>query len=196
MSLSQSQANDDSNLLNQIQIAAPCHADWESMTGDERKRFCGDCKLNVYNVSSMSTKDAAQLIRESEGEACLRLYRRKDGTIITDNCPVGLRNLRNRVLAKTAAVTALFALLGLASGAQAQGQVMMGAVAPSHIYKQAQPVSVAITPWLVSASVISSLGVAVLYIRKKARPLTIGLMLVAIWISAGFVAGISSGFSF
>ncbi len=132
MSLSQSQADDDSGLLNQIQIAAPCHVDWESMTGDERKRFCGDCKLNVYNISSMSTKDAAKLIRQSEGRACLRLYRRKDGTVITDNCPIGLGNLRNRVLAKTAAVTALFALLGLASGTQAQGQVMMGAVAPSN----------------------------------------------------------------
>jgi len=196
MSLSQSQGKNDSDLLNQIQIATPCHADWESMTGDERKRFCGDCKLNVYNVSSMSTKDAAQLIRDSEGGACLRLYRRNDGTIITDNCPVGLRNLRNRVMAKTAAVTALFAFLGFASSAQAQGQIMMGAVAPTNVCKQAEPVSAVIAPWLVSASVISSLGVAVLYIRKKARPLTIGLMLVAIWISAGFVAGISSGFSF
>ncbi|MBA3993800.1 MAG: hypothetical protein C0469_09760 [Cyanobacteria bacterium DS2.3.42] len=196
MPLSQSQANDDSSLLNQVQIAAPCHVDWDSMTGDERKRFCGDCKLNVYNVSTMSTKDAAQLIRESEGRSCLRLYRRKDGTIITDNCPVGLRNLRDRVLTKTATVTALFALLGLASGAQAQGQVMMGAVAPTNICKQAEPLSAVLTPWLVSASFLSSFGVAVLYIRKKARPLTIGLMLVAIWISAGFVAGISSGFSF
>ena len=34
--------------LELIQIATPCTADWESMVGDERTRYCGDCKLNVY----------------------------------------------------------------------------------------------------------------------------------------------------
>lgn len=34
-------------LLESIRIAAPCKADWNAMTGDERVRFCGQCKLNV-----------------------------------------------------------------------------------------------------------------------------------------------------
>ncbi len=185
------QQQDDCAVVQSISIATPCNVDWESMTGDERKRFCGQCKLNVYNVSTMSTREAADFIRHSEGRACVRLYKRKDGTIITDNCPVGLRKLRDRVMAKSAAVTALFALLGLAGVSQAHGQ-NMGAIAPGGLCER----SAVVTPWLILASAVSSLGLAILYIRKKARPLTIGLLLLAIWLSAGFVAGIATGFSF
>ena len=35
------------NPLDNIRIASPCSANWDEMFGDERKRFCGDCKLNV-----------------------------------------------------------------------------------------------------------------------------------------------------
>lgn len=31
----------DTKLLSHVRIAAPCHVDWDSMTGHERKRFCG-----------------------------------------------------------------------------------------------------------------------------------------------------------
>ncbi len=188
------QKQDDCAVVQSLSIAAPCPVDWDSMTGDERKRFCGQCKLNVYNVSTMSTREAADFIRQSEGRACVRLYKRKDGTIITDNCPVGLRKLRNRITARVAAATALFALLGLADGAQAQGQAFMGSIAPGRACSQ--PASAVLTPWLVMASAVSSLGVAILYLRKKARPLTIGLLLLAIWLSAGFVAGIATSLSF
>lgn len=42
------------NPLDNIHIASPCSADWSEMYGDNRKRFCGDCKLNVYNLSDPS----------------------------------------------------------------------------------------------------------------------------------------------
>src|SRR5579862_5731482 len=35
-------------LLERVSVAAPCPADWESMTGDERSRFCGQCQKHVY----------------------------------------------------------------------------------------------------------------------------------------------------
>lgn len=86
----------DQELLNRVHIAAPCNVDWNSMTGDERIRFCGQCKLNVYNISAMRTEEAASFIRENENRrVCLQVYRRYDGTIITDNCPVGLKKLRD-----------------------------------------------------------------------------------------------------
>ena len=44
--------------LNNIKIASPCSANWDEMYGNERKRFCGDCKLNVYNLSGMSRDEA------------------------------------------------------------------------------------------------------------------------------------------
>ncbi len=91
--------------LDRVEIATPCHADWDKMEGDERARHCQDCRLNVYNLSDMSRKEAEELVRKNEGHRlCVRFYRRNDGTIITDNCPVGVRRLRNLAIAKWAAL--------------------------------------------------------------------------------------------
>ncbi len=76
-------------LLENIQIASPCNADWNSMSGDERVRFCGDCRKQVYNLSGMSADEAEALLREKEGDLCARLYRRADGTVLTTDCPEG-----------------------------------------------------------------------------------------------------------
>ena len=79
--------------LENVRVAAPCSADWEQMRGDERARFCGQCQLNVYNLSGMTRQEAERLIASREGRLCVRFYRRADGTILTKNCPVGLAAL-------------------------------------------------------------------------------------------------------
>ncbi|MGH9947879.1 MAG: hypothetical protein ACRD6X_11855 [Pyrinomonadaceae bacterium] len=100
--------------LYNIKIASPCSADWQNMFGSERKRFCGDCKLNVYNISGMTLKEAEQLLENSEGRLCVRYYRRADGTILTKDCPVGWAKVRQRV---SRVATAAFSLIvGLFSG--------------------------------------------------------------------------------
>ncbi len=76
-------------MLDQIKIASPCSADWEQMEGNDRVRFCGECKKNVFNLSAMTRRDAEALIREKNGDMCARLYRRVDGTVLTEDCPVG-----------------------------------------------------------------------------------------------------------
>jgi hypothetical protein len=76
--------------LESVRVAAPCHADWDRMAGDERARFCGSCEKHVYNLSGMTRMEAETLVREREGEICVRFARRKDGTVITGDCPVGL----------------------------------------------------------------------------------------------------------
>lgn len=81
--------------LQQIKIAAPCSIAWSEMTGDERKRFCGACKLHVYNLSAMSEDQVADLFNSQKGRLCIGFYRRKDGTIMFDNCPQGLRAIRD-----------------------------------------------------------------------------------------------------
>ena len=98
--------------LNNIRIASPCSADWEQMYGDDRKRFCGDCKLNVYNLSGMSREEAEALIMNAEDRLCVRFYKRRDGSVITEDCPVGWARVkqRTRVFA-TAAFSMLMALL-------------------------------------------------------------------------------------
>jgi hypothetical protein len=77
-------------ILENIQIASPCEADWSEMTGDDRTRFCGSCSKHVYNIASMTAEEATSLIVETEGRVCLRVYKRADGTVLTSDCPVGL----------------------------------------------------------------------------------------------------------
>ena len=55
------------NPLDNIHIASPCNANWEEMFGNERKRHCGECRLNVYNLSDMTRRAAENLLVNSEG---------------------------------------------------------------------------------------------------------------------------------
>jgi hypothetical protein len=82
--------------IDQIKVASPCSADWDQMSGDDRMRFCDLCNLHVYNISHLSRKEAEALITGAEGRLCARLFQRADGTVITKDCPVGLRALRKR----------------------------------------------------------------------------------------------------
>jgi hypothetical protein len=76
--------------LDQLRIAKPCTASWREMQGDDQRRFCAQCKKNVYNVAGMTEQQVRDLISKSEVLPCLRLSKRTDGTIITGDCPVGV----------------------------------------------------------------------------------------------------------
>lgn len=93
--------------LDNLKIASPCSMSWNEMYGDDRKRFCGDCKLNVYNLSGMSRDEAERLLVNSEGSVCVRYYRRADGSILTVDCPVGRAKLRQRLSVYTTAAFSL-----------------------------------------------------------------------------------------
>jgi len=87
------------NSLDHVKIAAPCSAGWDEMlpVEGERVRFCYHCKRNVYNLSEMTRGEATSLVYHAEGRLCVKFYRRSDGTILTQNCPVGLRALKKRL---------------------------------------------------------------------------------------------------
>ncbi|MFL5347248.1 MAG: hypothetical protein ACJ8AT_20890 [Hyalangium sp.] len=101
--------------LQKLQIASPCYERWDNMKGDERTRHCASCKLNVYNVREMSTAEVESLVQRTNGRLCVRLYRRWDGTVLTRDCPVGVRRARVRMVAAlaTAASFAIVLLLPL-----------------------------------------------------------------------------------
>ena len=103
-----------SNPLDHVRVAAPCKADWDQMIGSDRMRFCGQCSLNVYNLSSMTRSEAESLISRNEGRLCVRFYRRHDGSIITKDCPVGLRAIRRRLSYGARAIGSM--ILGLFAG--------------------------------------------------------------------------------
>src|SRR5437016_12464169 len=79
--------------LDNLRVASPCPMTWEQMSGDDRVRHCLECKLNVYNLSDMTRRQAQRFLAQHEGRLCVRYYRRADGAIITRDCPWGLRVL-------------------------------------------------------------------------------------------------------
>src|SRR5271168_2089129 len=108
-------------MLDRVSIAAPCAADWDSMPGTDRVRHCAQCGKNVYNLSAMTRREAEGLLRETEGRLCVRLFRRADATILTENCPAGLRAIGVKVsrwagiaMAFSAATVAQFPLFQIA----------------------------------------------------------------------------------
>lgn len=84
-------------MLENIRIASPCKANWEQMAGDERVRHCAECDLDVYNFSAMTRREVEHLVQEREGRLCARFYRRADGSMLTQDCPVGFRARVRRV---------------------------------------------------------------------------------------------------
>ena len=76
-------------VINALDVASPCRASWGDMAGDDRSRHCSQCDKSVYNIAAMTANEVADLIRESEGHFCGRLYRRRDGTVLSADCPVG-----------------------------------------------------------------------------------------------------------
>jgi hypothetical protein len=103
--------------LEDLKVASPCHEPWDRMTGDERARHCAKCDLCVYNISDMTRQEALDFIGARQGvkRTCIRMLRRFDGTVITRDCPVGVRKRR-------------LTLLGLAAGGVATAVAGVAAV--------------------------------------------------------------------
>lgn len=99
------------DILGNVRVAAPCKASWERMEGDARVRHCEACKHSVYNLSGMTRSEAEALVSQSEGRLCVRFYRRPDGTMLTQNCPVGTMAIRKRMATTLACTSVLFLTL-------------------------------------------------------------------------------------
>jgi hypothetical protein len=84
------------DVVDEVTIASPCTVSWDGMRGDDRVRFCGQCRQNVYNVEALDRGAARRLIEAREGRVCLRILRRDDGTVVTADCWTRLRAARRR----------------------------------------------------------------------------------------------------
>jgi hypothetical protein len=106
-------------------------------------RHCHSCQLNIYNISTLTGAEAENLIATHEGKLCIRLHRRADGTVITKDCPVGLRALRKRVA-------------GIASAAFATvlGLVSVGLAQDSHVTPNSSNVRIVTKPTSDATTVI------------------------------------------
>jgi hypothetical protein len=81
------------------------------MSGDDRRRFCRQCSLHVYDLSDMPRQEAEAFVNKAEGRTCVRFFRRTDGTILTRDCPVGLRAVRQRLVRAVAALAGMMVAL-------------------------------------------------------------------------------------
>ncbi|HTA21749.1 MAG TPA: hypothetical protein VK989_20790 [Polyangia bacterium] len=137
--------------VDEVAIASPCTVSWEGMRGDDRVRFCGQCRQNVYNVEALGRGAARRLIEAREGRVCLRILRRDDGTVVTADCWTRLRAARRRGALAFAAMLVVvgfaqlcamrFGLRALRSGPPCSpiGHATMGAPPPPHVTGEPQP---------------------------------------------------------
>ena len=103
--------------VDELRVASPCSIQWSSMEGDDIARRCGVCKTHVYNLSMLSREEGNELIREKEGKLCVMYYERFDGSVITADCPVGMRKLKWQYLRTSAKlVAAALAVWGVIAG--------------------------------------------------------------------------------
>lgn len=82
--------------LSPVKNAHCCRSSWDAMSGTERVRFCEECGLHVYHLSGLTRPEAEAVVQQVEGRTGLRYYRRKDGTWLTQDCPVGRQAFRRK----------------------------------------------------------------------------------------------------
>ena len=73
-------------VLNETRIAQPCSISWRSMVGHDWVRHCDRCDRKVFNLSRLSASDAVSVLEEHGYDLCVRLYKRRDGTVMTRDC--------------------------------------------------------------------------------------------------------------
>lgn len=68
------------------------------MAGEGHVRVCGLCDRDVYDFSGLTAFEVVHLLASHEGKGapCVRLHRRRDGTVITADCEVGIARRRKR----------------------------------------------------------------------------------------------------
>ena len=118
-------------------IAAACDSEWKDMEGTEQFRTCQKCKLMVFDVKRMSLDDAKSLIFTREGKDAEAFYKRTDGTFLTSNCPIGVRNKKIKVQVYIGAFLVVVAVAIILGVIFAAGRVIDESASPSAQVKPA-----------------------------------------------------------
>lgn len=113
--------SDVSRLPDSLTVASPCPEDWNGMEGDEKRRYCGRCRLHVYNLSAMTSAEAAELVEGRSGRLCVRFVRSHDGKVMTRDCPHQGIRLRRRVLTAVSLLTVGVFYLAFRGGRRGPG---------------------------------------------------------------------------
>jgi hypothetical protein len=65
------------SFVKHIEVKTPCSEKWSEMRGSEQVRLCSHCNLHVNNLSAITRKQAAKLIRESDSRICVRYVKNR-----------------------------------------------------------------------------------------------------------------------
>src|SRR4051812_25375206 len=94
-------------VLNAVDVPHPCPVPWAEMAGGGGLRHCAHCDKKVHDLSALTAEEAVELLRAGEGQVCVQIYRRPDGTVLTaDPRPTPRRRLW--ALASSVAAVVLF----------------------------------------------------------------------------------------
>jgi Ankyrin repeats (3 copies) len=127
-----------------LQVSEPCSADWGSMSGDDRVRFCAHCQKHVHNLSEFTPREALDLVLRAGGRLCLSIERDARGVPRTRPLAEPLYQIGRRV--SRLAAGAFGAALTLCSAAAARAQepapepARQVATAPAEIRSEPAPV--------------------------------------------------------
>jgi hypothetical protein len=104
------------NLLDKIDVKTPCHESWDEMIGSDEVRFCSHCAKNVHDISAMTRQKAEKLVKESNGNLCVRYVKTPTGKLISA-LPKFTQIRRNATIAASILATSLtFTTLAYAQG--------------------------------------------------------------------------------
>lgn len=95
-----------------LRVSSPCPKSWMQLRGNDRVRYCNECRLHVYNVADMSGAEIRDLVRRSSGRFCGRLYLRGDRTATLRDCP---RQRQREFLRRTFLAASFLALVVFAA---------------------------------------------------------------------------------
>jgi Secretion system C-terminal sorting domain len=74
----------------QLNIASPCHENWDAMTPVQQGKFCGSCQKQVVDFSAMSDRQIAEFFKKpSTGSVC--------GRFMTDQLDRAIEIPRKRI---------------------------------------------------------------------------------------------------
>jgi hypothetical protein len=125
-----------------LEILEPCSADWDSMVGDDRARFCAHCRKHVHNLSEVTPREALDLVLRTGGRLCLSIERDPQGVPRTRALVEPLYRIGRR--ASRLAAGAFGAALTLGSAAATRAQT--AGPAPPAVNAPAAPVPAEASP--------------------------------------------------
>jgi hypothetical protein len=104
------------NFLDKIEVKSPCNENWDEMFGNDEVRFCSHCAKNVHDISAMTRQKAEKLVKESNGNLCVRYVKTPNGKLIS--APQTLTKITRRatIVASVLATSLTFTSLTYAQG--------------------------------------------------------------------------------